>query len=105
MNVPVMVRVLDPAVGELTKQVAVAVPPEARVMLAGQDSKRVDGPATARFTVPARPNWLEKVMDSDFEDPALNDIEEGPVMLKSWIVTLRTAVWLREPNVAEIVRE
>jgi len=97
--------VYDPAVGELREQVAVAVLPEARVTLAGHDTKRAEGLATARLTVPTRPDRLEKVRDSGFEDPALKDIEEGPEMVKSWIVTFRTELRLREPNVAEIVRE
>lgn len=83
MNVPVNVTVYDPAVGVLRKQVAVAEPPEAIVTLVGQDTKSAEGLDTTRLTFPARPNKLEKVIDSDFEEPALNDSAEGPVMLRS----------------------
>lgn len=83
---------------------AVTVPFEVRVTFAGQDAKRAEGEVTAKFTSPARPNKLVSETDSGLEEPAEKDIDAGPVIEKSRTFTLRVALWVREPNLAIMLR-
>jgi len=93
-----------PAVGEYREQVTVAVLPEVRFTFVGHDDWRAEGDVAVRSTLPEKPSRLANVINSDTEDPALKDIEEGPDKLKSVIVTLRTTEWLREPILPVILR-
>lgn len=55
-----------------------------------------------RLILPEKPEMLDRLIDSVLEAPALKDIEEGPDMLKSVMVTLRLTEWLSEPLVPVI---
>jgi hypothetical protein len=49
--------------------------------------------------LPERPDRLVRVICSVLEEPALKDTDEGPDMMKSWMVMLRATLSLREPPV------
>jgi hypothetical protein len=85
----VNVALYVPAVVELSEHVTVDVPPTVRVTLPGHDTERAEGAVAVRDTVPAKPNRLENVRPSTSEDPALNEIEVGPAMMKSVTFTAR----------------
>ncbi len=91
-----------PAVGEYSEQSTVAVLFDARITFAGQDDKRDGEDVSVRFILPEKPERLDRLIDSVLEVPALKDIEEGPNMLKSVMVTLRLTEWLSEPLVPVI---
>lgn len=55
--------------------------PDESVTLAGHDSDMAEGPVTDSMIVPAKPERLAKVKASPVEEPALNAIDDGPVML------------------------
>ena len=80
----------------------VAVLLAARITFVGQDDKRDGEDVSVRFILPEKPETLDRLIDSVLEAPALKDIEEGPDMLKSVMVTLRLTEWLSEPLVPVI---
>jgi len=91
-----------PPVGEYSEQSTVAVLLDARITFAGQDDKRDGEDVSVRFILPEKPERVDRLIDSVLEAPALKDIEEGPDMLKSVMVTLRLTEWLSEPLVPVI---
>jgi hypothetical protein len=93
-----------PVVGEYSEQFTVAVPPDVKTTLVGQEDKSDDPEVSVRFILPEKPERLVRLIDSVFEVPAVKDIDEGADMLKSVMVMLRRTLWLREPLVPVIFR-
>jgi hypothetical protein len=93
-----------PAVSEDTEQFTFEVAPRGKLTCAGQVTWMAAGDVRMRLTLPEKPYWLDSVSGSIFEEPALKDNDEGPVRVKSEMVTLRTTLWVREPKVPAILR-
>lgn len=89
---------------EESEQVAVIVPPDASVTLAGHETAMPVPDVAFRDIVPAKPERLPNVRVSMLEEPELKEIDEGPEMLKSVMLTATVAEWLNEPLVPVIVR-
>lgn len=92
MKVAATVTLYIPAVGEDRAQVMLAVPPDARVALAGHETRMAVGEVTTRLILPERPKRLDRVICSVFDEPALKDIVAGPVRLKSETVMFRNTL-------------
>jgi hypothetical protein len=71
---------------ELYKQERVAVPPEARLVLDGQDTVTAEGAETARPIDPARPERLVRVTVPLPEDGDVKETDDAEI-LKSRMVT------------------
>lgn len=55
--------------------------PDESVTLAGHDTDTAEGTVADSEIVPAKPERLAKVRASTAEEPAVNAIDDGPVML------------------------
>ena len=89
LNDPVIVTVYWPGVEDLNEHEAMAVAFAGRLTLEGQKTETAEGVVIVRLIVPESPRMLVRVRFPVFELFVWKETEPGPVMAKSWIVTLR----------------
>ena len=80
----------------------VELPPDARLVLDGQDAVTPDGAEIERVTVPDNPERLVRVTIPLPEEGVVKETEDAEI-LKSRMVTGSVIEWLSGPLVAENV--
>ncbi len=77
--------------------------PDVSDTVEGHEAERPVGDAAERDMVPANPERLAKDTLSMPDEPELNEIDPGAVMLKSVTFTPSVTAWLSEPLVPVMV--